>query len=65
MKDICTVNKQIKFSLEWIYFFFILILCSLESEGPKHMSDKAAARIGCLNQLQATAQGWAGWVFSP
>lgn len=22
MKDICTVNKQIKFSLEWIYFFF-------------------------------------------
>lgn len=43
-KDICTVNKQIKFSLEWIYNFF-LILCSPESAGPKHMSDKAAARL--------------------
>lgn len=29
------------------------------------MSDKAAAKIGCLKQLQATAQGWVGWVLSP
>lgn len=59
-KDICTVNKQIKFSLEWIYFFFFLSSAVQNLQAPSTWVIKQ--QQGCLKQPQTTAQGWAGWV---
>lgn len=46
------------------YYLFIFTLCSPKSAGPKYVSDKAAARIDRIKQLQATACGCLFFFFS-
>lgn len=56
-----------KISVLWIskssslwsgFIFFFLILCSPESAGPKHMSDKAAARLPETATNNCSRLGW-------